>query len=144
MSENNQPAFKPPSSSRDQVAGVPFDTAEPMAALKTRFDAADQAPGNSDPSRCKALWCFPDGTIFWSAKLAIDADGPAAGPGRRNGSELDPASGQDDTSYQYPGTNRGLASEVVPYIVMPGGSFASETGLALGDLALNSRLALMS
>lgn len=136
MPENNQPAFEPPSSSRDQVSGVPFDTAEPMAALKTRFDDADQAPGNRDPSRCKALLCFPDGTIFWSAKLAIDADGPAAGPGRRNGRELDPASGQDDTSYHYPGTNQGLASEVVPYLVMPGGSFAGETGLALGDVAV--------
>jgi hypothetical protein len=136
MFADNQPVFEPPSSSRAQVARVPFDTAEPMAALKARFDAADQAPGNRDPSRCKALLRFPDGTIFWSAKLAIDADGPPAGPGRSSGRELDPASGQDDTSYHYPGTKLGLASEVVPYLVMPGGSFTGETGLAFGDVAV--------
>jgi hypothetical protein len=79
---------------------------------------------------------FPDGTVFWSAKLAIDADGPAAGPGRRSGRELDPDSGQDDTSYHYLGTGRGLASEVVPYLVMPGGPFAAATGLALGGVAV--------
>src|SRR5689334_2377166 len=88
MPENNQPTFEPPSGSRNQVSGVHFDTAETLTESKARFDAADRAPGNRDPSRCKALLRFPDGTVFWSAKLAIDADGPAAGPGRRSGSEL--------------------------------------------------------
>ena len=136
MPEGNQPTFQPPPSSQDQVSGVPFDAAEPLADLKARFDAADRKPGNRDPSRCKALLRLPDGTIFWSAKLAIDADGPAAGPGRRRGSELDPDSGKDHTSYHYPGTHQDLASEVVPYLVMPGGPFAAATGLALGDVAV--------
>lgn len=68
--------------------------------------------------------------------MAIDADGPAAGPGRRSGTELDPDDGQDDTSYHFPGTNTGLSSEAIPYIVLPGGTFQKSTGLAIGDLAV--------
>lgn len=136
MPGKNEPAFTPPSASLDQVSGVQFDSAESLVSLKARFDAADQVPDNRDPSRCKALLRFPDGTIFWSAKLAIDADGPAAGNGRLSGSELDPDDGQDDTFYHYPGTDQGLASEVVPYIVMPGKPFDEVSGLTFGDVAV--------
>lgn len=67
--------------------------------------------------------------------MAIDADGPAAGPDRRSGSQLDIDSGQDDTSFHFPDSGKGLPSEIIPYIVLPGGDFCKNTGLSLGDIA---------
>jgi hypothetical protein len=116
--------FKPPAASKRQLDGVPFDLAVDFAiAAKKRFDDADKRPGNKDPSTCKALLKFPDqgtapGAVFWSSKMAIDADGPAAGPGRLKGKELDPRDGQNDTSFHF-SNGKGLPSEAVPYIVLP-------------------------
>ena len=130
-------SFTPPAASAGQCKGVPFGKAINTAVEnKAVFDAFDQTPaGKSDPSKCKALLAFPDdAAIFWSSKLAIDADGPAAGPGRPSGSRLDPGSGQDDTSLHF-SNGRGFPSETIPYIVLPGGSFRAKTGLSLGDVA---------
>jgi hypothetical protein len=132
--------FEPPSASSAVLQGLDFGPAIPVASdCKADFDAADAH--SSDPSRCKALLRFPDGTVFWSSKMAIDADGPAAGPGRLSGSELDPedGEGQDETSYQFPNGGPSLSSEVVPYLVVPGGpgkKFCDATGLNLGDIAM--------
>ncbi|MEY2563837.1 MAG: hypothetical protein QOH88_2030 [Verrucomicrobiota bacterium] len=131
-------SFTPPAASAAQCKGVPFekavDTARGNKALFHAFD--ETTAGKRDPSKCKALLAFPDAAaIFWSSKLAIDADGPAAGPGRPSGSRLDPGSGQDDTSLHF-SSGRGFPSETVPYIVLPGGSFRANTGLALGDVAI--------
>ena len=68
--------------------------------------------------------------------MAIDADGPAAGVGRLSGSQLDPDTGQNDTSFHFSDTDEGLPSEAVPYIVLPGTTFRTNTGLAIGDVAL--------
>lgn len=129
--------FNPPTASAGQCKGVPFDKAVNVAAAnKAAFDAFDKtAAGRNDPSKCKALLKFPGGAIFWSSKMAIDADGPASAPGRPTGSQLDPGSGQDDTSLHF-SNGKGLPSETVPYIVLPGGTFRSGTGLALGDVAV--------
>jgi len=131
-------SFEPPDLSAGQCEGVPFDSASDTATdNKAAFDAFDETPaGKRDPNRCKALLAFEDGSIFWSSKMAIDADGPAAGPDRLSGSELDPDSGQDDTTLHFPGTQDGLPSETMPYIVLPGGSFRKNTGLAMGDVAV--------
>jgi hypothetical protein len=130
--------FTPPDASASVCQNVPFMSASDTAIdNKAEFDAFDQTPeGINDPSRCKALLAFPDGTIFWSSKMAIDGDGPAAGPGRLCGSELDPDSGQNDTSFHFCDTDQGLPSEAVPFIVLPGGTFRTNTGLELGDVAL--------
>jgi hypothetical protein len=139
-------SFSPPDDSLKQLAGVPFDEATDTAPeAKKRFDDFDETPGNTDKSRCKALLKFPDGTIFWSSKMAIDADGPAAGPGQRKGSELDPTpgddgkpEGQDDTSFHFP-DDGGLPSETVPYIVLPhipNGKEPFHPDLQLGDVAV--------
>ena len=68
--------------------------------------------------------------------MAIDADGPAAGPGRLSGKELDPDSGRDGMAYSFPEVPGGVSSEAVPYVVVPGATFRSETGLALGDVVM--------
>jgi Fungal chitosanase of glycosyl hydrolase group 75 len=129
--------FQPPSASSAALQGLDFGPAVPVAAdFKAAFNAADAHPNNRDPSRCKALLRFPDGTVFWSSKMAIDADGPAAGPDRLRGTELDPADGQNETTYRFPNGGPPLSSEVVPYLVVPLGEFRGATGLNLGDIAV--------
>jgi hypothetical protein len=130
-------SFDPPSASQGRLQGIDFQSASPVAAdIKAAFDADDQRPGNRDPNLCKALLRFPNGAVFWSSKMAIDADGPAAGPGRLSGTELDPDSGQDGTAYSFPGVEGGISSEAVPYVVVPGATFRSETGLELDDVVM--------
>jgi hypothetical protein len=135
--------FKPPLASAGQVKGVPFGQAVDFAtAAKARFDAFDRSPaGKKDPSKCKALLKFPiGGPAFWSSKMAIDADGPPAGPGLPSGSELDRGSGQDDTSFQFPKGGGGLPSEAVPYIVLPQDRPKSkktfDPAVSIGDVAI--------
>ena len=80
-------SFKPPTASAAQCSGVPFNQAEAVAVEnKTAFDEFDQTDaGQNDPNKCKALLRFPDNQVFWSSKMAVDADGPAAGPDRPDG-----------------------------------------------------------
>src|SRR5437867_1319121 len=137
--------FNPPPASIRQLDGVPFDIAVAFAVeAKRLFDNADHRPGNLDPSKCRALLRFPGGTsfrgaAFWSAKMAIDADGPAAGPGRRNGKQLDPGAGLPDTTLQVAGGG-GLPAEIVPYIVLPQAAPRSrrtfDPAVAIGDVAV--------
>lgn len=123
--------FTIPPASAATLGGLDFSA----AACKAQFDSFDAGDGRQDPSRCKAILRFPNGAIFWSSKLAIDADGIAAGPGHRCGTQLDPLDGQNDTSFHFP-NGAALSSERHPYIVQPLGVFRAATGLALGDLAV--------
>jgi len=128
-------SFRPPSASAAQCDGIPFaDAVDVAKENKEMFDDFDRTRAKNDPSKCKAILRFPNGTIFWSSKMAIDADGPAAGTNRLSGSRLDIDSGQDETS-AFPGSGKGLPSEMIPYVVLPGGTFRKNTGLALGDIA---------
>ena len=128
--------FTAPPASAATLSGLDFSLAVPVASSsKATFDAFDREGGRNDPSRCKAILRFPGGAIFWSSKLAIDADGIAAGPGHRCGTQLDPLDGQNDTSFHFP-NGAALSSERHPYIVLPLGVFRAATGLALGDLAV--------
>ena len=135
--------FTPPAASQSQLTGVPFDSAEASdveIAAKERYDSLD-TPANRDKNMCKALFHFPDGTVFWTSKMGVDADGPAApdDPRRRNGVQMDPDSGQNGTSFHLPQGQGDLPSEVVPYIVLPmneqrNGPF--HPNLKLGDVAV--------
>ncbi len=134
--------FTPPAASAQLLTGIDFSTAIDFAtAAKQRFGAKDQEHGNHDPSLCKALLKFPgnDGAVFWSSKMAIDADGPSAGPGRLPGSQLDPGPGQDKTSYK-PFDAKGLPSETAPYIVLPllapNSTQLFDPAVAMGDVAI--------
>ncbi len=135
--------FRPPAASRRQLAGVPFDTAVDFAVdAKRRYDDFDRRPNNRDPSLCKALLAFPGAganarAVFWSSKMAIDADGPAAGPGQKKGKELDPT-GQNVTSFRF-SNGKSLPAEAVSYIVLPLNE--AKTGpfdrqVAIGDVAV--------
>jgi N-acetylmuramoyl-L-alanine amidase/Fungal chitosanase of glycosyl hydrolase group 75 len=138
-------SFNPPNSSKKLLEGVPLDQANDTAPeAKARYDAFDKtAAGKKDPSKCKALLQFPDGTVFWSAKLAVDADGAPSAPGRPNGKQLDPGSGGDKTTLTF--TNGAfLSSEAHHYIVLSQGwtSNGGNNGkpfhpdLSLGDVAI--------
>src|SRR5580704_2477323 len=128
--------FTVPPASAATLGGIDFRLAEPVAGFcQQLFDTFDREEGQSDPSLCKAILRFPNGTIFWSSKMAIDADGVAAGPGRRCGTQLDPLDGQNDTSFHFPDGSP-LSSERHPFIVLPLGVFRAATGLSIGDLAV--------
>jgi hypothetical protein len=135
--------FRIPPASRRQLAGVPFDTAVDFAVeAKSRYDEFDRRPRNRDPSKCKALLAFPGNgaeirAVFWSAKMSIDADGPAAGAGHKRGTDLDPT-GQNVTSFRF-SNGKSLPAEAVAYIVLPqneeeNGPF--DPKVAIGDVAI--------
>jgi len=133
-------AFIPPPKSKKLLEGVPFSKAVDTApAAKKRFDDFD-ATGTKDPNRCKALLQFPNGTVFWSSKMAVDADGPAAGPKRKTGKQLDPSDGQNDTSFQFSKNKGGLPAETVPYIAIPHApedkNKPFHPSIAIGDVAV--------
>jgi hypothetical protein len=125
--------FLPPPASARLLKGVPLDLTEDFAIeAKQRFDAKDHMPGNEDPSLCKALLKFTDAApvpaVMWCAKMSIDTDGPSAGPGRRNGEDLDrrpdsngnmTTSGTNATSLKFAAPPQWLPAETVPYIVLP-------------------------
>lgn len=118
------------------LTALGFDRATALAPeILAEFAANDQGKAARDPSRCEWLVALPGGARAWSAKLAIDADGPAVEDGFRCGTELDPGSGQNDTSLKF-ANGRALPSEGCPYYVLPGGSFGPATGLALGDVCV--------
>jgi len=72
--------------------------------------------------------------VFWSSKLAVDADGKAEDAQHLSGTQLDPADGQNDTSFHFT-DGSALSSERHPFVVLPGGEFRALTGLKLGDVA---------
>jgi len=128
--------YQPPERSAQALEGISFSKSAraPKAAhYLAAFAAADQLPKyHKDPSNCKTLLQFSDGTIYYDAKMAIDADGsPRA-------KSLDPA-GQPDTSHHFP-SGEPFDAETIPYIVLPesktGETFIEDMGLALGDLAV--------
>lgn len=136
-------SFTPPPASQALVQGVPFgsaDASDVEIAAKARYDAFD-TPGNQDPNLCKALFHFPNGVVFWSSKMSIDTDGPAAPDDSRrlNGKQLDPDSGQTGTSFHLPNGQGDLPAEVTPYIVLPENAAENapfHPDLSLGNLAV--------
>src|SRR5437762_13186477 len=113
-------SFTPPEASAGLCEDVPFDSASYTAIdNKAAFDAFDQTlQGKNDPSQCKALLAFPDGTIVWSAQMAIDAEGPAAGVGRLSGSQCDADRRQNDTTLHFSDTDEGLPGAARPSVVL--------------------------
>jgi hypothetical protein len=128
--------YQPPKQSADALKGISLSTTKRAPRAQHYLDtfaATDQLPKyKNDPSNCKTLLQFPEGTIYYDAKMAIDADGS---PRAKN---IDPA-GQPDTSHHFPNEDPFNAEEI-PYIVLPlskgGEKFIEDMGLALGDLAV--------
>lgn len=137
--EFNMTTIKIPDASSRHFAGLDLSAAVPICAEQlAAFRAYDAAHPGGDPSKCEGIWRVGPAVITIS-KLAIDgdgidADGVVEAGGDESGTELDPASGQDDTSWHF-FDGRALSSERHPYFVLPGGAFRDESGLRLGDVA---------
>lgn len=128
-----------PALSRPFFGTIDLDETLPLTTAKAFFDAFDRA-GNKDPTNCK----FLEGLtldqpqvkcVLSCTKLAIDADGRAVDASFKDGEELDPDSGQNQTSLKFSdGTE--LDSEGCPYFVLPGGTYPELSGLKLGDVCI--------
>lgn len=134
-------SYTPPSSDVALLQKVRFDKADAFIGktLADTYAAADRDPrlAKGDPSNCKALLKFADGTVFFEAKMAICADGsPRA-------KEIDPGPGNPKTAFTYPGmAGAYFDAEDVPYIVLPGKNesgtldFVKTMGISKLDLAV--------
>lgn len=138
----NKPGFQVPQESADVVQGIDFATAESVGAnfvekFGTSDSGGDLGRGIKDagggPSLCNRILRFPDGTIFFSARMAIDSDGsPRA-------AAIDDT-GDPNTSQRYSDSIRtSVNAEKVPYFVLPQfdkfakEDFIADLGLKLGD-----------
>ena len=114
------------------LRGVEFAKAQViLPELTQRFGVCDRQdpPGcKVDPSRNTVMLQFPDGTVFFDAKMAIDADGSTL-------SKRAERPNQPETALRYPTTGTSLDSERVPYVVLPIGDLRRTTGVGTGDLA---------
>ncbi len=130
--------YTAPATDAKVLHGVDFAKAQLVdPQLTATYGACDQNTGHGgcydDPARNTAILRFGDGTVFFDAKMAIDADGSVL-------SKRAEHPNQPETSFRYPdptGTGEGpsLDAERVPYVVMPLGDFRRESGVSLGDLA---------
>ena len=132
--------YAPPLSSARLFRGVDFSTVDERIGRPFReaYASADRRTYSGDPSNCKALLHFLDGTVYYDAKMAICADGsPRA-------KEIDRPYGQTMTAFPFPPSGSGLFfdAEKVPYVVLPGRSkdgtldFADAFGIGKYDLAV--------
>lgn len=114
-------------------AGAPLLDPQ-LTALYQACDAKrDRGGCYDDQAHNTAILRFGDGTVFFDAKMAIDADGSTL-------SKRAEHPNQPETSFRYPdptgtGVGPSLDAERVPYVVMPLGDFRRESGVSLGDLA---------
>ncbi|HEY0368743.1 MAG TPA: peptidoglycan-binding domain-containing protein, partial [Chthoniobacterales bacterium] len=69
--------YAPPLASARLLAGLDFSTVNEQIGqnLLEAYVAADRDHYCGDPSNCKALLQFNDGTVYYDAKMAICADG---------------------------------------------------------------------
>lgn len=136
-----QTTYKPPISSIDVLKTVDWSRAVIIGTrFRNRFkecESKDTCDGkkqkfkcSTDPSHNTALLQFPDGTIFFDAKMGLDTDGSPYSkktPGTTD---------QPETSYRYPISGHpSVDADKISFIVIPGGGFAKELKLEQGDLA---------
>ncbi len=104
------PYLVPPSDGAT-LRGIDFSKAQViLPELTQRFAACDgqEPPGcRVDPSRNTVILQFPDGTVFYDAKMAIDADGSTL-------SKRAERPNQPETALRYPVSDQSLDSERVP------------------------------
>jgi hypothetical protein len=148
------PQYTPPPASAGALSGIAFANASPVnEAYRTEFDRCDREDifkgrrmtgfrrCSTDKNRVRALLKFPDGTIFFESKLALDIDGSwkaCNSPGLAD---------QCPTWYGWEGLTgkaRHVDSDKYPFVVIPisaqgGGNdpeFRQKTGINQGDLGV--------
>lgn len=137
----SQSTYSVPSVSAPLVAPIRFDSAQNLNdRFHARFEQCDKhdlCDGNpaayncsTDPNRNTVFLALSDGTVFFDAKMGIDADGSElskSNPG---------ATDQSETSFRYPLPNSpSLDADKVPYVVVPGVDFEKPLGIEAGDIA---------
>ncbi len=139
---NGQIIFTPPLASHQVVMGVDFNGTPVGDNFRARFNECDTSDLCNGKPVSRALRCSTDrnrntvllklknNTLFYNAKMALDADGSPfahSTPGVFD---------QDGTSLQYPGVpNTSLNSDRIPFIVIPKQDFAKSLNVQLGDVA---------
>lgn len=133
--------YAPPPAAASVLQGISFSTAtnvgDPFRARFSECDVHDTCGGkklqygcSQDRNRNTVLLKLKGGTVFFDAKLGLDADGSPLS--KRNPGVTD----QSETSLRYPTAGKpSVDSDKVPYIVIPGGGFAAALGIKLGDIA---------
>ncbi len=131
-------AYSAPVTDAKVLRVVDFSRAQPLdPQLTSMYQACDAKRERGgcydDQAHNTAILRFGDGTVFFDAKMAIDADGSTL-------SKRAEHPNQPETSFRYPdptglGVGPSLDAERVPYVVMPLGDFRRESGVNLGDLA---------
>lgn len=74
----------------------------------------------------KAIFKLPDGQLYYDSLLDLDSDGSRFA--------TQDATGQSDTTLHQP-DGKPVDADAVPFFVLPGGDFAGEFGIRLGDVA---------
>lgn len=135
-----QATYFPPQSSAEVLKGVPFDTGVRTGdRFRTRFHECDSSNTcdakpvrngcSKDSNRNSTILKMNGNVLFYDAKMGVDADGSPLSR-KREGPN------QPETSFRYPTPDRAsVDADKVPYIVIPGGGFAKELGVELGDIA---------
>jgi Fungal chitosanase of glycosyl hydrolase group 75 len=147
-------SYSPPQASAGVLSEIDFASALPVdEEYRGEFGRCDRenifrgvrmtgfSECSDDPNRVEALSRFPDGTIFFESKLALDLDGSYKAchdPGETD---------QCSTWYRWPGLEEPASfvdSEKFPYVVIPisgnnGGrnhEFRDQTGVNKGDVGV--------
>ena len=132
-------AYTAPPTDEHVLKGVDFGKAQVLdPQLTSLYQACDESHDRggcaTDPAHNTVILKFDDNTVFFDAKMAIDADGSVL-------SKRAEHPNQPETAFRYPdptgggGMGPSLDSERVPYVVMPMGDFRRESGVSVGDLA---------
>jgi hypothetical protein len=113
------PTYSPPPASAALVKGVKFSTAHSVGKKYVdrfaRWDALEDEKDESkqDKNNCKGLLQFPDNTLFWESKMALDTDG-ATNPVVIGGDKTH----LQATSLKF-ADGKSIDAEFVPFFVVP-------------------------
>lgn len=139
-SKAQAPTYTPPAMSASALKNIPWTKAIPTGKqFQDNFQKCDAGPCASDMNRNKALLRFPDGTIFFEAKMGLDTDGAVFNGNEGDATHLPDTSWQPELPLSDQSTvkeKRSIDSNAIRYIVLPIGDFRKETGLQLGDVAM--------
>lgn len=137
---HSQNTFTPPPASASVLAGVSFSGESVGSKFRARFhecDTQNTCDGKSLPHGCSSdrnrnssILKLKGGTIFYDAKMGLDADGSPF-------SQKTPGStDQPETSLRYPLPKKpSVNADRVPFIVIPQGGFDKAVGVQVGDVA---------
>ncbi|HET6552204.1 MAG TPA: glycoside hydrolase family 75 protein [Dyella sp.] len=140
---HTQPSYTPPKASMGVIAGVNLTGEVASSSLQQRFASFDRAARKCRQDHRKScqeqnnnttLLRLKNGTIFFDAKLAVDADGSDYA---KSLSSSQRGTNSPNTSLRYPlKGSPSVDADHVAYIAIPGGGFPSTLNVKVGDVAV--------